>query len=231
MRVARQIFTGRPQIYFFKSIFRWYSLFFFSFLFLFCILVFFLLVCLFFEIKIFIFWYTFDYAEGWVIKTFLPGRFPKTGLIFIGPMFDNFGFGKSISWMTVMKISPNNVGKKTDEIIVLMKLYLRHSQCKYLVLSSFWQNTYEWLPPTLRKKPWSKRSLHLPPFLWFSQISPPLVIALYKHASSRIHNIALHNKCNQKYLVTCFWTDRDEVLKNRTLCEYWMTGNSVNPFL
>ena len=51
MRVARKIFTGRPQIYFFKSIFRWYSLFFFSFLFLFCILVFFYLFACFLKLK------------------------------------------------------------------------------------------------------------------------------------------------------------------------------------
>ena len=63
---------------FFWSIFRKYSLFFFSslaffafFIFLFFFVFFLLLVCLFFEIKniySYIFWYTFNYTGGWVIK-------------------------------------------------------------------------------------------------------------------------------------------------------------------
>ena len=65
-----------------------YSLFFFNFfcfflsfffLFFFCFLYFFTWK------KEYMFWYTFGYAGGWVIKKFSPGRFSETKLLFSWP--------------------------------------------------------------------------------------------------------------------------------------------------
>ena len=58
------------------------DLLFFSFLLLF--FLFFSCFWFLFEIKKYIFWYTFDYAGGWVIMKFSPDRFPETRLLFFG---------------------------------------------------------------------------------------------------------------------------------------------------
>ena len=72
----------RPQIYFLNR-FSADSLFSFRVSFAFFILVFFcLFVCCFLKLK-YIFWYTFGYAGGWMIKKFSPRRFPETRLLFL----------------------------------------------------------------------------------------------------------------------------------------------------
>ena len=78
MRVTRKILTQAAANLFFKSIFQRYSLFFFgffSFFLYYSLFVFF--ACFFFWNLKYIFWYTFDYAGGWVIKNFHPTDFRK----------------------------------------------------------------------------------------------------------------------------------------------------------
>ena len=85
MRVTRKIFPRvAANLFSLIDFLQIFSFFFFS---LFCFFVFcffgvFLPVCLFFEIKKYIFWYTFDFADRWVINKFSPGRFPETRILF-----------------------------------------------------------------------------------------------------------------------------------------------------
>ena len=58
--------------------------FFFSFFWFFLCLLSLLVFCFVFLIWNIIFRYVFDYATGWVIKTFSPDRFPETRLLFFG---------------------------------------------------------------------------------------------------------------------------------------------------
>ena len=80
----KNLHPGCPNLFSLIDFLQIFSFFFFS---LFCFFVFcffggFLLVCLFFEIKKYIFWYTFDFADRWVINKFSPGRFPETRILF-----------------------------------------------------------------------------------------------------------------------------------------------------
>ena len=83
MRVTKKIFTGAAANLLFNR-FSGDILFssVISFVF-FGILVFFVCLFVFWNWK-YTFWYKFDYGAGWVIKTFSPGRFPETWLLFFG---------------------------------------------------------------------------------------------------------------------------------------------------
>ena len=81
-RVTRKIFNRAAADFFFLIIFQGYSLFFFSFFYFFWLLLFWL-----FAVswkKKCVFWYTFDYAGGWVINIFSPDRFLETRLLYFG---------------------------------------------------------------------------------------------------------------------------------------------------
>ena len=75
--------SGRPQNFFFY----WFSIEILfsslvSFAFFYSCFLLFVVVC-------YIFWYTFDYAGGWVIKKNLPSRFPVIRLLFLTLVYNN----------------------------------------------------------------------------------------------------------------------------------------------
>ena len=57
-----------------------------------------------------IFWFTLDYAGGWVKKKFSPGRIPGTRLLFVGLILINSIVSKF--WLTMIKNWINHESKK-----------------------------------------------------------------------------------------------------------------------